>query len=198
LLLACVLHSFLEYSYAIGRGRSSLRRCMPLPCLTHFSSIVMRTSDSTESPTGLRPPNRRRRTASQWSSVDTYLRAHSIRWTPHAQCTDRTDLSGLGLMRRGLFESVWLGPQAFMNAAAFNANIGSWNTAAMTTMSSVCAHCFTHSSSIIVCTTDSTESLSGLRPPNRRSCAASRCSSASSIAPHALGPLDASARHAPD
>jgi hypothetical protein len=86
---------------------------------------------------------------------------------------------GSGLMRRELFESVWLGPQAFMNAAAFNANIGSWNTAVMTTMSSVCAHCFTHFSSIIVCTTDSTESLSGLRQPNRRSCRASRWSSAS-------------------
>ncbi len=31
------------------------------------------------------------------------------------------------------------GPQAFESAAAFNANIGAWNTAAVTTLSSVCA-----------------------------------------------------------
>ncbi len=39
-VLACVLRSFLEYSYAIGRGGRSLRRCMHLPRFTHFSSIV--------------------------------------------------------------------------------------------------------------------------------------------------------------
>jgi hypothetical protein len=49
-----------------------------------------------------------------------------------------TDRRGSGLMRRGLFASAWLGPQAFSNAAAFNANIGAWNTASMTTMASVC------------------------------------------------------------
>ncbi len=54
-MLACVLRSFLEYSYAIGRVRSSLRRCMLLPCFTHFSSIIMRTSDGTESPSGVAP-----------------------------------------------------------------------------------------------------------------------------------------------
>jgi hypothetical protein len=42
-------------------------------------------------------------------------------------------------MRLGLFESAWLGSQAFFYASAFNANIGAWNTASMTTMSSVCA-----------------------------------------------------------
>ena len=37
-------------------------------------------------------------------------------------------------MRRGLFASAWLGSQAFMNAAAFNANIGAWNTASVSNM----------------------------------------------------------------
>jgi hypothetical protein len=46
-----------------------------------------------------------------------------------------------GLMRRGLFESVWLGSQAFFSATAFNQNIGAWNTASMTTIDSVCPHC---------------------------------------------------------
>jgi surface protein len=44
-------------------------------------------------------------------------------------------------MRRGLFESVWLGSQAFSEATALNANIGAWNTARMTDMSYVCALC---------------------------------------------------------
>ena len=33
----------------------------------------------------------------------------------------------------------WLGAQAFSSASAFNANIGAWNTAAVTTLSGVCA-----------------------------------------------------------
>jgi hypothetical protein len=44
-------------------------------------------------------------------------------------------------MRRGLFESAWLGSQAFYSATAFNANIGAWNTASMTTIAYVCALC---------------------------------------------------------
>ncbi len=32
-----------------------------------------------------------------------------------------------------------VGRQAFNGASAFNANIGAWNTAAVTTLSSVCA-----------------------------------------------------------
>ncbi len=36
----------------------------------------------------------------------------------------------------------WLGSQAFNGAAAFNANIGAWNTAAVTTLSYVCAALF--------------------------------------------------------
>ena len=43
-------------------------------------------------------------------------------------------------MRLGLFESAWLGLQAFYGATAFNANIGAWNTASITTMARVCAH----------------------------------------------------------
>ena len=33
----------------------------------------------------------------------------------------------------------WLGAQAFSSASAFNANIGAWNTASVTTLSRVCA-----------------------------------------------------------
>jgi hypothetical protein len=33
----------------------------------------------------------------------------------------------------------WLGSQAFYSAYAFNANIGAWNTAAVTTLNQVCA-----------------------------------------------------------
>jgi hypothetical protein len=33
----------------------------------------------------------------------------------------------------------WLGAQAFYSASAFNANIGAWNTASITSLSSVCA-----------------------------------------------------------
>ena len=33
----------------------------------------------------------------------------------------------------------WLGSQVFNGASAFNANIGAWNTAAVTTLSNVCA-----------------------------------------------------------
>ncbi len=36
---------------------------------------------------------------------------------------------------------MWLGSQAFMKAAAFNANIGAWNTARMTRLQAVCANC---------------------------------------------------------
>jgi hypothetical protein len=46
-----------------------------------------------------------------------------------------TDPSGLGADAA----RVWLGSQAFKFASAFNANIGSWNTASMKTIDSVCA-----------------------------------------------------------
>ena len=36
----------------------------------------------------------------------------------------------------------WLGAQAFQGAAAFNANIGAWNTASVTTLAAVCAALF--------------------------------------------------------
>jgi hypothetical protein len=36
-------------------------------------------------------------------------------------------------------DRVWLGSQAFLGANVFNANIGAWNTAAVTSLSSVCA-----------------------------------------------------------
>ncbi len=37
---------------------------------------------------------------------------------------------------RKLFESVWLGSQAFKDASAFNANIGAWNVLRVTTYAS--------------------------------------------------------------
>ncbi len=40
-----------------------------------------------------------------------------------------------------LFEGAWSGAKAFYGATVFNANIGAWNTASMTTMASVCPHC---------------------------------------------------------
>ncbi len=52
-----------------------------------------------------------------------------------------TDHRGSGLLRRGLFASAWLGSQAFYEASAFNADIGAWNTASMTTISSVFPYC---------------------------------------------------------
>ena len=33
----------------------------------------------------------------------------------------------------------WLGAQAFYSASAFNANIGAWNTASVTSLNEVCA-----------------------------------------------------------
>jgi hypothetical protein len=48
---------------------------------------------------------------------------------------------GSGLMRRGLFESVWLGSQAFFGAETFDQNIGAWNTAKMTAIDNVGALC---------------------------------------------------------
>jgi hypothetical protein len=166
----------------------------------------MRTSDSMECPSGLRPPNRRSCAASRPSSACTSLRTHSARWTHCAPCTGLTP-SGLGLMRRGLFASVPLGSQVFYEAKAFNANIGAWNTASIANMVSVCAliaiasicevcascklMCFTHFSSITMCTTDITVALSGfapaLPPQLRRISMVER----QHIAPHALGPLDA-------
>jgi hypothetical protein len=36
-------------------------------------------------------------------------------------------------------DCVWLGSQAFQSASAFNANIGAWNTARVTSLFYVCA-----------------------------------------------------------
>ncbi len=41
-------------------------------------------------------------------------------------------------------DRVRFGPQAFASATAFNANIGAWNTASVTDLSSVCAAWFRH------------------------------------------------------
>jgi hypothetical protein len=40
-----------------------------------------------------------------------------------------------------LFESAWIGSQAFSGANAFNANIGAWNTASVANMIYVCPLC---------------------------------------------------------
>jgi hypothetical protein len=117
-----------------------------LLCLTHSSSVLMRTIlyDFIMTAQSL-PPGCARPTAvvswlaSRPSSASTYLRTHSA-CLDAASTMHWTDPSGLGLMRRGLFESEWLGSQAFSGTTAFNANIGAWNTAAMTTMASVCPH----------------------------------------------------------
>ncbi len=36
-------------------------------------------------------------------------------------------------------DRVWLGSQAFESASVFNADIGAWNTAAVTSLHQVCA-----------------------------------------------------------
>jgi hypothetical protein len=49
---------------------------------------------------------------------------------PHTRAHVRAPSAGID---RG-----WLGSQAFQSASAFNANLGAWNTAAVTTLDSVC------------------------------------------------------------
>jgi hypothetical protein len=135
-MLACVFHSFLEY--------------------------YMRTSDITEDCSGLapaQPPQLRR-----ISMVERQHIASRALGPLDAACTmHRTDRLGTGSCGEGSLRA-WLGLQAFYQATAFNANIGAWNTASMTTMDSVCALnaiasgcevcascllvCFTHFSSI--------------------------------------------------
>ncbi len=128
-------------SAAADRGCSHACFCrasLILPCFTHFSSIPCALLDSTASLSGLPSSNCRSCAASRPSSASSSLRTHSARWTLRAPSV--TDRRGSGLMRRVLFESVWHGSQAFYYASVFNADIGAWNTASMTTMDSVCAH----------------------------------------------------------
>jgi hypothetical protein len=70
------------------------------------------------------------------------LAPHAL-FRPAGRCVHNTLIgpSGLGAHAAVLFESVWLGSQAFFLARVFNANIGAWNTASMTTMAYVCALC---------------------------------------------------------
>jgi hypothetical protein len=53
-------------------------------------------------------------------------------WT-HTYCRRSLRARSSGMDR------VWFGSQVFFFASAFNANIGDWNTAAVTTLDSVCA-----------------------------------------------------------
>jgi hypothetical protein len=92
---------------------------------------------------------------------------------------------------RTLSESVWFGVKAFDRASVFNGDIAAWNTARMTTMSYVCAHCFTRFSSIITRTTDGTEALSGFAPAQPPQLRRISTVERQYIPPHALGPLDA-------
>jgi hypothetical protein len=110
-MLACVLHSFLDYmSLVTSRSLSPLFVLVQPPRLRRISTVERQQH-------------------------------RSARTRPTGRCVHRPEPSGLGLMRRGLFEGAWLGSQALRGATAFNANIGAWNTASMTTMASVCALC---------------------------------------------------------
>jgi surface protein len=123
------------------------RQCVRSVCFMHsfvldsFLEEHMCTTDITEALFGLRPPQPPQSVAPH---LDGRGPAHrSARTWPTGRCVHSAVIgpSGLGLMRRVLFESVWLGSQAFFFASAFNAGIGAWNTASVTTMSSVCALC---------------------------------------------------------
>jgi surface protein len=64
-----------------------------------------------------------------------HTRAHVLRARSGAHASAPTHASAFPpAVDRG-----WLGAQAFYNAKAFNANIGAWNTAAVTDLSAVCA-----------------------------------------------------------
>ena len=62
---------------------------------------------------------------------------------PHAQEHAHTHTCSCVRHERMETLHIWdpcaVGPQAFQSASAFNANIGAWNTASVTTLSSVCA-----------------------------------------------------------
>jgi hypothetical protein len=90
-----------------------------------------------------------------------------------------------------LFESARFGLQAFNGAKAFNGDIAAWNAASMTTIASVCAHCFTNSSSMIMGTTHSTEALSDFAPAQPPQLRRISTVDRQHVPPHALGPLDA-------
>ena len=73
-----------------------------------------------------------------------YGRAHAARVRPCARA--RACAIGRRRIRADTCERVpvgvdrgWLGAQAFYSASAFNANIGAWNTASVTTLYQVCA-----------------------------------------------------------
>jgi hypothetical protein len=128
---ACALawHAALRGLFAVGRGRSRLRPCMLLVCFSHLSSITCAPVRAwSVCPTAAVAPRLDGR-APALGPRDT---ARTVHWTDHR---------GSGLMQFVLFESVWLGPQAFYEAKAFNANIGAWNTARIANMAYVCALC---------------------------------------------------------
>ena len=59
---------------------------------------------------------------------------------PHARPRLRTyPRSNVRVLSAGVDDCVRLGSQAFSGAEAFNADIGAWNTASVTTLYDVCA-----------------------------------------------------------
>jgi hypothetical protein len=114
--------------------------CLLLLFLEYYMSPYV-NSGSTEDISVLHPPEFALIQLPHLRRISMVERHHIA---PHAlgpldaACSDCTDHRGLGLLRRGLFASAWLGSQAFEGAAAFNANIGAWNTAKIANMASVC------------------------------------------------------------
>jgi hypothetical protein len=146
---ACHSHAYTFPWRWLGMARCWAHTCRPRPsepaghaCMLHcfpgvYSPTYSVVRDSTEALSGFCPHP----TAAGAPHLDgpaphsaRTLQAH---WALRAQCTELT-VRPSGLMRRGLFASVWFGSQAFYDAKAFNANIGAWNTAAISNMASVC------------------------------------------------------------
>jgi hypothetical protein len=92
-------------------------------CIYIHARLATRTSGS---------PMRAHRTHARPRAASVRARVCACDWAPtHPRQHVRAPSVG---MDRG-----WLGAQTFQMASAFNANIGAWNTAALTVMSYVCA-----------------------------------------------------------
>jgi hypothetical protein len=99
--------------------------CFMLASVLHsFIEYYMCTSDSTESLSWFTRCNRRSMRVP--AGLHSFFRAFLISGAYFAHT-----------IVRKLFESARFGSQAFNGATAFNADIGAWNTASMTTMANV-------------------------------------------------------------